>query len=181
MMGRRILTAIGTAVLLAPALLARQSPATTTMTQATRAQFDEVKGYLAKTAQKVPEDLYSFKPTAEVRSLGQIIGHLADANFGICSIAAGEKPPQSGFEKGKTSKADLVKGLNDSIAYCDKVLAGMDDHKGMENVKFFNGSQTPRLAVLAYNNSHCNEHYGNLVTYMRLKGIVPPSSEAGGM
>ena len=70
MMGRRILTAIGTAVLLAPALLARQSPATTTMTQATRAQFDEVKGYLAKTAQKVPEDLYSFKPTPEVRSLG---------------------------------------------------------------------------------------------------------------
>jgi len=167
------------AVLLAPVLLAQA--AATTMTQATKAQFDLVKGYLAKTAEKVPEDVYSFKPTPEVRSLGQVIGHIADGNFSFCAIAAGEKAPQGGFEKGKTSKADLVKGLNDSIAYCDRVFAGMDDRKGTENVKFFNGSQTPRLAVLAYNNSHCNEHYGNLVTYMRLKGIVPPSSAPGGM
>src|SRR6476660_4902375 len=174
-MRRGTLTAFGIAMLLAPVVAAQ--PPSRVLTQATREQFDEVKGYLAKTAQKVPEDLYSFKPTPEVRSLGQIIGHVADANFGICSIAAGEKPPQSGFEKGKTSKADLVKGLNGSIAYCDKVLASMDDHKGMETVKFFNGSQTPRLAVLTFNNSHCNEHYGNLVTYMRLKGIVPPSTE----
>jgi uncharacterized damage-inducible protein DinB len=177
MMRRRIVTGLATAVLLAPALLA-QAP--TTMTLATKMQFDEVKGYLSKTAQKVPENLYSFKPTPEVRSFGQIIGHVADANFAICAAAAGEKPPQTGFEKDKTAKADLVKGLNDSIAYCDKVFASMNDQKGLEQVKFFNGNQTPRVAVLAYNNSHCNEHYGNLVTYMRLKGIIPPSSERGG-
>jgi len=177
MMRRRIVTGLATVVLLTPALLA-QAP--TTMTLATKMQFDEVKGYLSKTAQKVPENLYSFKPTPEVRSFGQIIGHVADANFLICAAAAGEKPPQSGFEKDKTAKADLVKGLNDSIAYCDKVFASMNDQKGLEQVKFFNGNQTPRVAVLAYNNSHCNEHYGNLVTYMRLKGILPPSSERGG-
>ncbi len=178
MMVRRFLTGSAAAVLLAPALLA-QTPATT-LTQATKTQFDDVKGYLSKTAQKVPEDLYSYKPTPAVRSLGQIIGHVADANFAICAAAAGEKPPQSGFEKGKTAKADLQKGLSDSFAYCDKVFAGMDDKKGIETVKFFGGNQTPKLAVLAFNNSHCNEHYGNLVTYMRLKGIVPPSSEGSG-
>jgi hypothetical protein len=178
MMLRRFVTCAVSVILLAPGLVA-QAPVS--MTQATKAQFDEIKGYLSKTAQKVPDDLYSFKPTPAVRSLGQIIGHVADANFSICAAAAREKPPQSGFENGKTSKADLMKGLNDSIAYCDKVFASMDDKKGMETVKFFNGNQTPRLAVLAFNNSHCNEHYGNLVTYMRLKGIVPPSSEGGGM
>src|SRR5262249_17619926 len=96
------------------------------MTQAARAQFAMIKGNLSKTAAKVPEDLSAFKPTPEVRSLGQLIGHVADANFQICGTAAGEKPPQGGFEKSRTSKADLSEGLNASIAYCDKVLAGMD-------------------------------------------------------
>ena len=178
-MRRRTLIAIGTAMLLAPGLGA-QTP-TRVLTQAAKDQFDEVKGYLSKTAQKVPENLYSFKPTPDVRSLGEIIGHVADGNYLICSAAVGEKPPQSGIEKGKTAKADLVAALNASIAYCDKAFAALDDRKGLEPVKFFNGGQTPRILVLAFNNSHCNEHYGNLVTYMRLKGIVPPSSEGRGM
>jgi uncharacterized damage-inducible protein DinB len=147
------------------------------MTAAAKGQFNMIKGNLAKTAAKVGEEHYAFKPTPEVRSLGQLIGHVADANFMICAAAAGEKPPQGGFEKGKTSKADLSKGLNDSLAYCDSVLAKMDDTKGVEIVKFF-GQDQPRLAVLFFNVEHDNEHYGNLVTYMRLKGIVPPSSES---
>jgi len=171
---RRFVVVTAAALLLSPYVFAQGG---NPMTQSMKAQFDEIKMYISQTAQKVPEDLYSFKATPEVRSLGEIIGHVADSNFMICSVAAGEKAPQSGFEKGKTSKADLAKGLMDSIAYCDKVIASMDDTKGMETVKFFNGGQTPRLAVLAFNNSHCNEHYGNLVTYMRLKKIVPPSTE----
>jgi uncharacterized damage-inducible protein DinB len=146
------------------------------LTQAAKAQFGMIKGNLSKTAAKVPEELYSFKATPEVRSIGQLIGHITDANFSICAAAAGEKAPQTGFEKGKTSKADLSKGLTDSIAYCDSVFAAMDDKKGAETVQFFN-RPTPKLAVLFFNIGHCNEHYGNLVTYMRLKGIVPPSSE----
>jgi uncharacterized damage-inducible protein DinB len=145
-------------------------------TKAAKAQFDMIKGNLSKTAAKVPEDVYSFKPTPEVRSLGELIGHVADANFAICATAAGEKPPQSGFEKGKKSKADLSKGLNDSIAYCDGVIAKLNDQSGAQTVQFF-GSTMPKLAVFNFNIQHCNEHYGNLVTYMRLKGIVPPSSE----
>src|SRR5262249_537640 len=128
------------------------------------------------TAAKVSEELYAFKPTPEVRSLGQLIGHVADANFMICAAAAGEKAPQGGFENGKTTKADLSKGLNDSIAYCDAVFARMDDKKSNEMTALV-GVQQPRVAVLFFNVEHENEHYGNLVTYMRLKGIVPPSSE----
>jgi uncharacterized damage-inducible protein DinB len=171
---KRVLFAATAGLLLLPVSSFAQSASP--LTAAAKAHFDMVKANLSKTAAKVSEDLYAFKPTPEVRSLGQLIGHLADANFSICAAAAGEKAPQGGFEKGKTSKADLSKGLNDAIAYCDKVFSTMDDKKGAEMVSFF-GSQQPRLAVLYFNVEHDNEHYGNLVTYMRLKGIVPPSSE----
>ena len=80
----------------------------------------------------------------EVRTFGQLIGHIADAHFGICAAAAGEKPAQSGIEKSRTTKAALSKALDDSFAYCDKVIAGMDDKKGMEVTKFFTGPMTPR-------------------------------------
>ena len=147
---------------------------TSPLTASAKVQFDMIKANVLKTANKVGPELYSFKPTPEVRSLGEILGHVADANFGICAIAAGEKPTSGGFEK-KTVKADIVQGLTDSIAYCDKVIAGMDDTKGVEVTKFFTGPTT-RHGVLWFNTSHSYEHYGNLVTYMRLKGIVPPSS-----
>lgn len=163
------LVVLGLAVA-APAF-AQSNPATA----AAKAQFAGIAGNLAKTAEKVPENLYSFKATPEVRSIGQLIGHIADSNFSICAAAAGEKAPQGGIEKSKTSKADLSKALNDSIAYCNTVIDGMNDQKGMEIVKFFTGP-TPRLFVLAFNVAHDYEHYGNLVTYMRLNKIVPPSS-----
>jgi uncharacterized damage-inducible protein DinB len=144
--------------------------------------YDIIKNYILKTTAKVPEEHYSFKPTPDVRSFGEIIGHLADANYGICAVAAGEKPPAGGFdpatsiEKTKKTKADLDKALADSFAYCDKAHAGMTDAAGTAVVKFFTG-EMPKLSVLEFNTHHDFEHYGNLVTYMRLKGIVPPSSE----
>ena len=157
-----------------PASFARAPPANP-MQASIKSVFDMLKGNLSKSADTVGEDIYGFKPTPAVRSFGQLIGHIADSQFGMCATAAGEKPAQSGIEKSATSKAALVKALNDSIAYCDTVLSGMDDRKGTEVTKFFTGPST-RLGVLAFNNAHSYEHYGNLVTYMRLKGIVPPSS-----
>lgn len=165
----------GTAALLLAAL-PTSAHAQDVYSKAAQAQFNMIKGNLLKTAEKVPEELYSFKPTPEVRSLGQLIGHLADANFLICSTVAGEKPPQGGFEKNATTKAALTKALADGIAYCDKVGAGLTDASGAAMVSLF-GMQMPKLSVMYFNVEHCNEHYGNLVTYMRLKGIVPPSSE----
>jgi uncharacterized damage-inducible protein DinB len=144
--------------------------------------YDIIKGYILKASAKMPEEHYTFKPTPEVRSFGQILGHIADANYGICSAAAGEKPPAGGFdpatsiEKLKTSKADLDKSLADSFAYCDKVHGGMTDAAGAALVKFLTG-EMPKLSVLEFNTHHDFEHYGNIVTYMRLKGLVPPSSE----
>ena len=145
--------------------------------------FGVIKGYITKAAAKMPEEHYAFKPTPEVRSFGQIVGHIADANYGFCATAAGEKPPIGGFEPGtvsiektKTSKADLEKALADSFAYCDKIHASMTDSAGAATVKLFTGDM-PKLSVLEFNTHHDFEHYGNIVTYMRLKGLVPPSSE----
>jgi uncharacterized damage-inducible protein DinB len=147
---------------------------------------DLVKANIIKAADKMPEEHYGFKPTPEVRSFGQLIGHIADANFGLCSVASGEKPPASGIEKSKTTKADLVKALQESYAFCDKAHANMTDARGAEMVKFTAGpaearrpEEMARITILDYKTAHANEHYGNIVTYMRLKGIVPPSSDRG--
>ncbi len=153
-----------------------QNPATASV----KGQFGMISGVLARTAEKIPENLYTFKATPEVRSIAQLIGHVADAQFMMCAAAVGEKPAQSGIEKSMTTKAALSKALADSSAYCNKVIDGMTDPKGMEIVKFFTGD-TPRLMVLTFNIAHSYEHYGNLVTYMRLNKIVPPSSEKTGM
>jgi len=168
---RTLCLAVVAAAVAAPAF-SQTNPATAAAT----AQFGMISGVLERTAEKIPENLYTYKATPEVRSFAQLIGHIADSQFGMCATAAGEKPPQSGIEKTKTSKADLSKALADSNAYCKTVLAGMNDQKGMEVIKFFTGP-SPRLSVLAFNVAHSYEHYGNLVTYMRLNKIVPPSSE----
>src|SRR5262245_27844030 len=145
-----------------------------------KATHDQVKGYILAAAEKVPEELYAFKPTPEVRSMGQIFGHIADANFGICGTASGQKPPMSDIEKTKTTKADLQAALAESFKFCDAAYAGLTDTSMSEVVKFFLPGSNTRLGVLSFNNAHAFEHYGNIVTYMRLKGMVPPSSAPSG-
>ena len=172
---RRLFTAAIVAASFAlPSAAFAQNP----YTDAIKAQLAQIKNPVIRTAEKVGEDLYDFKPTPDVRSLGQLIAHIADGNFGICGAASGMKPPMAGVEKSTQGKgkAALQKALAASFEFCEAGLAATDDKKGAEMAKTFLGVQ-PRLAVFAFNNSHVNEHYGNLVTYMRLKGIVPPSSE----
>lgn len=142
--------------------------------------YERTKGILLRSAEKMPEENYSFKPVDTVRSYGQIIGHLADAQYLFCSLVSGEKNPGLNIEKTKTSKADLVAALKEGFAYCDKVYDAMTDATAIQTVKFF-GSEAPKYAVLSVNTGHNMEHYGNLVTYMRIKGIVPPTSEKGQM
>jgi uncharacterized damage-inducible protein DinB len=138
--------------------------------------YGRVKDILLRSAEKVPEENYNFKPTDAVRSFGQIVGHVADAQYLFCSIELGEKNPAPKIEQSKTSKADLIAALKDAFAYCDKAYDGMTDASATQMVKLF-GNDAPKLDVLTVNNMHNMEHYGNLVTYMRLKNIVPPSSE----
>src|SRR6266478_3964955 len=82
--------------------------------------YARVKDMLLKSAEKMPEESYSFKPVDTVRSYGQIVGHVADAQYAFCSLAMGEKNPAPDIEHTKTSKADLIAALNTAFAYCDK-------------------------------------------------------------
>jgi uncharacterized damage-inducible protein DinB len=138
--------------------------------------YSFVSGAVVGAAQKMPEENYSFKPTPEVRSFGQLVGHVADASYMFCSQASGESNQSKDIEKTKTSKADLVGALKDGVAYCMKAFDGMTDAKGSQIVKLFN-FDLAKLTVFSINTAHTDEHYGNMVTYMRLKGIVPPTSE----
>jgi uncharacterized damage-inducible protein DinB len=138
--------------------------------------YARVKDVLRRAAEKMPEESYSFKPVDTVRSYGQIVGHVADAQYAFCSVALGEKNPALDIEHTKTSKADLLAALNTAFAYCDKAYDGMTDATAVQTIKLF-GNDSPRLSALTVNNMHDLEHYGNLVTYLRMKNIVPPSSE----
>ena len=135
-----------------------------------------LSGVVIAAAEKMPEENYSFKPTPDVRSFGQLVGHVADSQYYFCALAAGETKPAEGIENSKTTKAELVAALKEAVAYCSKAYAGMTDTKGGEMVKLMN-YDFARLTVLAGNIAHDYEHYGNMATYMRLKGIVPPTSE----
>jgi len=147
------------------------------LSTAVKGQYGMAKNVIVRSAEKVPAEDYGFKATDEVRSFGQLVAHVADAQYGFCSAVLGEKSPMTAsVEKTKTSKADLVQALKDAFAYCDKAYDDMTDASGAQMVKFF-GRETPKLGVLTFSNMHDYEHYGNMVTYMRLKKIVPPSSE----
>src|SRR5215208_4836304 len=146
------------------------------LTANAKIQFGALSGFVVRSAEKVPEDLYSFRATPEVRSMAELFGHVADAMFAMCSTAAGSKPPRTGIEKVVTSKPALITALKEGVSYCNSVYDSMTDQKGLETVPFYFGP-TPRVSVLYFVVTHTYEHYGNLVTYMRLKKIVPPSSE----
>ncbi len=142
-----------------------------------RPLYEQFRGWLIASAEQMPEDKYSFQPTDEVRTFGQIVGHVGNAAYLFCSSALGEENPASGNLEEVSAKADLVQGIKDAFAYCDKAYQ-ISDSKAMETVTFF-GQEGSRLWVLNFNAMHNAEHYGNLVTYFRLNGMVPPSSQGG--
>jgi uncharacterized damage-inducible protein DinB len=163
--------------LLAPAVVFSQDNPLSTFNKTV---YGAVKNILLRSAENMPEENYSFKPMDAVRSYGQIIGHVADAQYMFCSIELGEKNPGLKIEQTKTSKADLIAALKGAFAYCDKAYEGMTDASAPQMVNLF-GGDTPKLGVLTANNMHTLEHYGNLITYLRMKNIVPPTSEPGFM
>jgi len=137
---------------------------------------ETTKDNIVASAQMLDEDMYAFRPTDEVRSMGQLFAHVAGAQYSFCSAAAGEANPNSeNFEETRTTKASIVEALEQGFGYCEGVYARMTDDMGARSVTFFGGPNTA-FGVLAFNSAHNYEHYGNLVTYMRLNGITPPSS-----
>ena len=137
--------------------------------------YDHVKNNLTKMAEKMPEESYSFKPTAETRTFGQIVGHVADAQARTCSTVNGT--PKSLNAASKTAKAELVATLKESFSLCDQAFDSLTDANALETF-ILQGQHHSKVGLLIMAIvSHSNEEYGYMAVYLRLKGIVPPSSE----
>ncbi len=151
---------------------------TPSMASVAKSMHASVRRNLAEAAAAMPDAEYSFKPTPQVRSFGEVIGHVINANFFFCAQAKGEKSPSAQNYEKVAAKAALVKGLDEALAYCDAVYNGTTDANFQTLMKVASPStnQTPRGMILMFNTAHNQEHYGNLVVYMRLKGHVPPST-----
>ncbi|HUQ89122.1 MAG TPA: DinB family protein [Vicinamibacterales bacterium] len=158
---------------------AQPAPPANPISQALRSAWTSAKTNFRRSADVMPEAKYGFKPVEGVRSYGAILAHVAGAAYEFCAAAKGEKTPhaEDEFEKSAKTKAEIVKALDGSIAYCDEVYKTLDDNKAAQMAAgAFGGPQAARAANLIGNTNHVNEHYGNLVTYLRINGLVPPSS-----
>ena len=138
--------------------------------------FEMVKGYIIAAAEQMPEEKYEYRPTPEVRTFGQIVGHVAMTQYWFCNGATGQSQEPENYEE-LTAKADMVEAIKTAFDYCAGAY-GMNNAMAMEEVDLW-GETGTRLWVLGYNMAHAWEHYGNLVTYMRANGLVPPSSQGG--
>jgi uncharacterized damage-inducible protein DinB len=149
------------------------------MAASLKAMHQMIRRNLAEAAAAMPAGEYSFKPTPQVRSFAELVGHVINGNSFFCSQARGDKPNFGGDYSKTTDKATLVKALNETLASCDATYDGTTDANVNQAVGVQGrGSSKPttRGLVLMFNTTHNNEHYGNLVVYLRLKNIVPPST-----
>ena len=147
-----------------------------------KAMHATIRRDVAEAADAIPAEDFGFKPTPDVRSFAQLVGHVINANFFFCSQAkSAAMPTTTNFEQ-VSDKSALIKGLTDALAYCDAVYESTTDADFNQAVALngFPGmnpkTTTTRGAVLMFNTTHNNEHYGNIVVYLRLKGKVPPST-----
>ena len=146
---------------------------------AVRPLYMQVRGYVTRSAEQMPEEQYGYRPTPEVRSFGEILGHVINDHYSFCSAARDEENPWTEDAEKLATKAEIVRALERSYAYCDGLYSTMTPEELGRPTSAFRG-QRNRLFPLVYNLSHDFEHYGNLITYFRLNGMVPPSSQGGG-
>jgi len=140
-----------------------------------KAMFAIAQRNVMGSVEKVPEDLWSYQPTKDVRTFAQLFAHIADGQYEFCGVASEGKVVDKGIEKTAKTKAEITAALKEAFGYCETAYAGLSDAKAAEMVQFF-GMKITRLGAMDFNIAHNMEHYGNLVTYMRMKNIVPPSS-----
>ena len=140
-----------------------------------RLLWEPMVGYITTAAEEVPESTYAYRPTPEVRSFGQLVGHVAGAQYLICAAALGDAPRnEDDIEKTRKTKSELVAALKASTRYCARAY-GQSDKAAQQKTKLF-GQERTRLYALGLNATHDAEHYGNIITYLRMNGLVPPSS-----
>ena len=145
-----------------------------------QAQYASIKRYIIGATEKMPAEHFAFKPVPEVMSYGQLLGHIIDSQYFYCNAVKGGANPADGKKLDTLAdKEALVPAVQAAFAYCDDAFAGLTSENALEMLTVGtppNQRQTARANQLTMVISHGNEHYGNLVTYMRIKGIVPPSS-----
>jgi uncharacterized damage-inducible protein DinB len=152
-----------------------------TMTLFLQGQYATLKRNLTGAAEKMPAEHFSFRPTPEVRTYAELFAHTIDTQFFFCNAVKGGPSPIAGknLEKSVTDKAGVVQMVKDGFAYCDDLFANLTDEKIAAMITMGTSPNTRQAAAgtqLTMVVVHGNEHYGNVVTYMRTKGIVPPSS-----
>jgi uncharacterized damage-inducible protein DinB len=176
----RTFTLVSALVLAATPVFAQgmaQAPQKISLATGLQRSYANIKLNLTEMAAKMPDADYNFQPTKEVRTYGQLFGHVANAQFGQCAAAKGAANPNQGNDnEKKATKAEFVKALADSFAFCDDAFASLTDANAVELVKQ-GQNEVARGSVLAGLIGHSNEMYGTGVVYMRLKGLVPPSTE----
>ena len=176
----RVACLLSTCLLAASTAIAQgppQGPVTTAV--ALQRGYAQLKNNITASAAKMPEAEYFFKPTADIRGYGQLWAHVADAQFGQCSGAKGVPNPRQGqpsFEQ-LTTKAEVVKAVADSFAFCDEAFSSLTDASANELISNGRGGQQTRAAALLGVLQHGSEMYGIGTVYLRLKGLVPPSTE----
>jgi uncharacterized damage-inducible protein DinB len=153
-----------------------QTGASNPIVASSKVFYTNVKQNILRSAEKMSEEKYAFQPTDGVRTYGQLLAHVADGQYEFCGAAA-SKHDEKNVEQTAKTKAEIIAALKTAFAYCDDIYAGMTDAKAVEMIPAFGGTKITRLSMLDFNMGHTFEHYGNLVTYMRIQGIVPPSSE----
>jgi uncharacterized damage-inducible protein DinB len=172
----RISMKLLTAVVLFAAVASAQDPTANPLVTVSKSIFAISKNNVLRSVDKIPEEMWSFQPTKEVRTVAQLFAHVADAQYEFCGVAAEGKSVSKDIEKTRKTKAEIVPALNEAFAYCDAAYAKMTDASAADMASLFSMRIT-KLGAMDFNTAHNMEHYGNLVTYMRIKGIVPPSSE----
>jgi hypothetical protein len=177
---KRVLSVMSGMLLAASTSWAQAPPAGPMGTAAGLKQtYGFLKMMVTQAAEKMPESEYAFKPTPEIRTYGQLWGHVANAHFFQCAGPRGvpnPNPAGTDFEK-KTTKAEVVKALADSYAFCDPVFSSLTDESAAEMIQGGRGVLTSRAAALVGLLTHDSEMYGIGTVYLRLKGLVPPGTE----
>ena len=154
-----------------------QRPDSNPFTSDIRRDYGSVRDYFVRAAEKMPADKYAFRPSPDVRTFAQQIAHVADDQYNLCAPAQGttRNAAYTDIEKRLSTKAELVPALKDAFAYCDKVYDAATDAASLAPP---NSTTRPtRFSYLNWNLWHTWEHYGNIVVYLRMNGLVPPSSE----
>jgi hypothetical protein len=156
----------------ASAVYAQSNP----LSSAVKQNYNSIKGTLLKGAEKMSEADYTFKPASESRTYGAVVTHIAAVQGLICASAKGDDRK---FDDSKTGRADAIALLKAAFDYCDPIYDALTDANGLETAKMF-GRDTAKFNILNFGVIHDNEMYGTMAVYLRVKGLVPPSSEPRG-